>query len=115
MNYYPYGNYNVPNYQQPTQITNKIYVTSKEDALNRFVSPNTITVYFMQDDSAIFEITTDAQGRKSVRTRNLVDVVAQDEKKDINTDYLPRKEFDEFRRILEPFIKRVQAPQGEQK
>lgn len=114
MNYYPYGgNYNVPNYQQPVQqLTNKIYVTSKEDALNRFVSPNTTTVYFLQDDSAIFEVMTDAQGRKNIRMRNLVDVEPQDAKQDTKADYLPRSEFDEFKKVLEPLVKRIQ---GEQK
>ena len=115
MNYYPYGNYNVPNYQQPTQITNKIYVTSKEDALNRFASPNTTTVYFLQDDSTIFEITTDIQGRKNIRIRNLVDVDVQDAKKEEKTDYLPRKEFDAFKSVLEPFIKNIKTQGGDTK
>lgn len=109
MNYYPYNNYYQ---QQPSQITNKIYVTSKEDALARFVSPNTTTVYFLQDDSMIFEVMTDFQGKKNVRIRNLVDVEPSDSKLDDKTDYLPRKEFDAFKSVLEPLIKNVKQSQG---
>lgn len=94
--FYPYGQPNYsginypayqPNYQQPMQptqsqmqaqqpvqqtpqtqpTTNKIYVTSLEDALARFASPNSITVYHLQDESGEIEIATDGFGKKNYK------------------------------------------------
>lgn len=56
---------------QPTQSpirTNKIFVTSLEDALNRNAEPNSEMVYLHQDQNLLFEIKTDAQGRKIYQT-----------------------------------------------
>ncbi len=104
---YPYGNnYGGANYyvqpqtqQQP--LTNKIYVTSAEDALSRFASPNTVTAYFLQDESAVFEVTTDIQGKKNLRVRKLTDVTEETKKQNIPVDYVTREEFDDFRTKLE--------------
>lgn len=104
---YPYGNnYGGTNYytqpqtqQQP--LTNKIYVTSAEDALSRFASPNTVTAYFLQDESAVFEVTTDIQGKKNLRVRKLTDVAEETKKQNIPVDYVTREEFDDFRTKLE--------------
>lgn len=87
-----YGNYtNVGNYginqpyntgfQQPQAIvqpqpqlrTNKVFVTSLEDALNRYAEPNTIMVYRHQDEKFEYEIMTDMQGKKTYKTLALTD------------------------------------------
>lgn len=81
MNYYPNTYTPYPTYPQmqntaygsnfqPTQPmkTNKIYVTSLEDALSRYSEPNSIMVYRLQDESREFEVTTDAQGKKNYKT-----------------------------------------------
>lgn len=57
--------------QQATPVTNKIYVTSFEDAMNRFAQPNSIYIYVLQDETKIFEIATDSQGRKLAKTYDL--------------------------------------------
>lgn len=105
-----YYGYQTPNYypqsyiQQP--ITNKIYVTSAEDALARFASPNTVTVYFLQDESAIFEVSTDIQGKKNIRTRKLSDVEPQKQAVAPNTDdFVKRSEFDALLGKLDGILK----------
>ena len=57
--------------QQPAQSpvrTNKIFVTSLEDALNRNAEPNSEVIYLHQDQNLLFEVKTDAQGRKVYQT-----------------------------------------------
>lgn len=72
-----------PVVQQPPQIrTNKIFVTSLDDALSRYADPNTIIVYHNQDDRHIYEITTDLQGKKAYKTFVLADFSAQEKKKE---------------------------------
>jgi len=63
----PYNNYQVQN--QPSQMrTNKIFVTSLEDALNRYADPNTVILYRHQDEKYEYEITTDGFGKKTYKT-----------------------------------------------
>ena len=96
MDYYgnynrPYNNYNqMPNtpyngnygvQTQPQIRTNKIFVTSLEDALNRYAEPNTVMVYRHQDEKFEYEIMTDAQGKKSYKTFVLGDYLAQNQAK----------------------------------
>lgn len=50
--------------QQPTWL-NKVYVTSLQDALSRFISPNSSIVYTLQDEKTEVEVFADAQGKKS--------------------------------------------------
>lgn len=45
--------------------TNKIYVTSLEDALNRMSPRNSEMVYFHQDANEFYVVKTDADGRKT--------------------------------------------------
>lgn len=98
-----YNNYTAPQtpVYQPTPpqfMTNKIYVTSVDDALSRFANPNTITAYFLQDESAIFEVTTDIQGKKKVKIRTLTDREAdRDEKEASSIEYITRSEFEDLR------------------
>ena len=55
----PYPNsFNQPN-------TNKIYVTSLEDALNRSAPRGSEMVYFHQDANEFYVVKTDSDGRKS--------------------------------------------------
>ena len=79
-----YGNYgNVGGYgfnqgynasqPQPQLRTNKVFVTSLEDALNRYAEPNTIMVYRHQDEKFEYEIMTDIQGKKTYKTLVLAD------------------------------------------
>ena len=80
---------------QPTQMrTNKIFVTSLEDALNRYAEPNTIIVYRHQDEKFEYEIMTDAQGKKSYKTLVLGDYSAQNSEKTENLNTISRDEFD---------------------
>lgn len=44
---------------------NKIYVTNVQDALSRFLSPNTSIVYTVQDEKTEVEVFADAQGKKT--------------------------------------------------
>lgn len=100
-------------YQQPQPqppITNKIYVTSAEDALSRFASPNTITVYFLQDESTIFEVSTDIQGKKNIRTLKLSDVAPQKPAVAPSLDnFITRDEFDAFKGKLEGILQPPKA------
>lgn len=87
-NYNPYNHqpYQIPNVAyngnftpqmaQPQMETNKIYVTSLEDALNRFAKPNSVMVYRNQDEKTEYEIMTDVQGKKSYKTFTLADYSA---------------------------------------
>ena len=84
---------------QPTQMrTNKIFVTSLEDALNRYAEPNTIMVYRHQDEKFEYEIITDAQGKKNYKTLQLVDYSAQKEEKQ---PLILREEIDDIKNRLD--------------
>lgn len=113
MNYnnygYGYGNYNAfqtpitPGYQpaQPAQpTTNKIYVTSLEDALQRYAAPNSTMIYVLQDESAIFEVFTDLQGKKTPKIKKLVEMSAESE----NAGFVSREEFNALKEKFEAFI-----------
>ena len=97
MNYYnQYGGYVPPvqnqMYQQPQMSTNKLYVTSVQDAISRYAMPNTVIMYTLQDESAVIEVTTDAQGKKAPRIRMLSDEPTQPA-----PEYVSRQEFDALR------------------
>ena len=62
------NNFAVPPVQQANvngNSANKIYVTSLQDALARFSTPNTVMTYTTQDEKFEIEIFTDAQGKKT--------------------------------------------------
>lgn len=105
MNYY--GGYQQPYQPQPYQqqqqqrlppTTNKVYVVSLEDALSRFSTPNTVMIYILQDDSAVFEIFTDEQGRKAYKAKKLVDI---QEQPNGGGDLVTRQEFEELKKAIE--------------
>jgi len=109
---YPYGNtfYNPyqQQYQQQAQmptLINKLYVTSEQDALSRFSSPNTITTFTLQDESGIIEVMTDAQGRKTAHKRLFV---AEKKEETSNAqaapEFVTRAEFEDFRKKLTELI-----------
>lgn len=79
--------------QQMPPRTNKIFVTSLEEAMARQAEPNTEIRYFHQNDKLVYDIFTDTQGRKFPKTYRLVPVEDCAE----NTEYVTRKEFDEWR------------------
>ena len=92
------NNYNYGYGYQPQFSSNKLYVTSVEDALGRYAGYNTIIAYFLQDESGVVEVTTDMYGKKYSKIRKLTDVepatTAKPKKK---ADYVTRAEFDEFK------------------
>lgn len=60
--------YMQPQMQQPVQPqirTNKIFVTSFEEAMGRYAEPNSIMVYLHQNQPIMYEINTDQFGKKS--------------------------------------------------
>lgn len=71
------GYYN--NYQQQAfqPKTNKVWVTSLEDAMARSVEPNSEYIYLHQDKPLLIEVKTDSQGRKTTRVMELKDYVEQ--------------------------------------
>lgn len=101
----PYiGNYQ-PQMAQQTQPapmrTNKIYVTSLEDALNRYAEPNTIMIYRNQDEKFEYEIITDTQGKKSYKTLQLADYSAVQTENNIAQSQISVEEFNSLKGRLE--------------
>ena len=105
----PYTNYYAP--QMPTQApqsyfgaqptqssirTNKIFVTSLEDALNRNAEPNSEVVYLHQDQNLLFEIKTDMQGRKTYQTYQFAPYKAESTAPVEAPTFVTKKEFDEL-------------------
>ena len=96
----PYmGNYQTqmaqPVQPQPMQMrTNKIFVTSLEDALNRYAEPNTVMVYRHQDEKFEYEIITDVQGKKSYKTLVLSDYSAPQTSKQVATTQISMEDFE---------------------
>ena len=98
----PYmSNYQAQPQQQPQMRTNKIFVTSLEDALNRYAEPNTIMVYRHQDEKYEYEIMTDSQGKKSYKTLVLGDFSAQNSDKQQEPTYASKEELYAFKSRLE--------------
>ena len=88
--------------QQPAPMrTNKIYVTSLEDALNRYAEPNTIMIYRNQDEKFEYEIITDTQGKKSYKTLQLVDYNTQKENNEEKQPVILREEIDDIKNRLD--------------
>ena len=91
-------------YQQPiTQPapqpkTNKIFVTSLQEAMSRPAEPNTEIIYLHQNEPFLFQITTDIQGIKTQKTFRLIAEEKQEKKE---FDYVARSEFEELKAKLE--------------
>ena len=89
-----------PTAQQNQPTTNKIYVTSLEDALQRYAAPNSTMIYVLQDESAIFEVFTDLQGKKLPKVKKLVEAATESG----NAGFVSREEFNELKQKFEAFI-----------
>lgn len=88
--------------QQPAPMrTNKIFVTSLEDALNRYAEPNTIMVYRHQDERFEYEIMTDGYGKKTYKTLQLADYSVSQAKETEQSITISREEFDAVKGRLE--------------
>ena len=84
--YRGYGNYNYT-YSQPIQqpmnpqpmnsqnqpVTNKMLVTGKDAALNMPAPNGSDLVYFDQDKDLMYNVTTDWNGRKTIRVFSLTE------------------------------------------
>lgn len=68
----------MPQQMQMQVRTNKMFVTSVEDAMARYADYNTEIVYFHQDLPLLIEVKTDMQGKK---TCNLFDISTHTENK----------------------------------
>lgn len=86
--------------QTPQLTTNKLYVTSVQDAISRYAMPNTVIMYTLQDESAVIEVTTDAQGKKTPRVRLMTDEPVQT----AMPEYVSRQEFDALRAEVQKLI-----------
>lgn len=106
-----YGGYPMPTQQppgmqygaQPQQTppsTNKIYVVSAEDAMSRYAQPNTVMFYVQQDETMVYEVYTDMQGKKAIRARQLLDAPTEPKP----TEQVTRQEFDALRATVERLI-----------
>lgn len=100
-----FNNFGYPGYgyappaqsQQIPPATNKIYVVSAEDAMSRYAQPNTVMLYVQQDESAIYEVYTDGQGKKAIRARRLTDAPAENR----GGEFVTRGEFDSLKAMVE--------------
>lgn len=94
MNYgYPYPTY--PQMPQPQMQprTNKIFVTSLEDALNRPADPNSEVIYLDQDKPFLYQVMNDMQGRKTYKTFELTEYSGVVTAQNGSGDYVTREEF----------------------
>nr|DAQ99480.1 MAG TPA: hypothetical protein [Caudoviricetes sp.] len=89
-----FGAYGIPQAQQPT--SNKLFVVSAEDALSRFAAPNSIMIYLLQDESTLFEVYTDGQGKKSIRARTLTDAAQE-----APVEYATKAELEELKKAID--------------
>lgn len=83
--------------QQQTCAGNKIYVTSQEDALSRFVEPGTVMLYVRQDEQVEYEVFSDYQGRKNIVVYSRTPangIQPQDAPKEACGEYVTADKFD---------------------
>lgn len=92
-----FGNAAQMQQMQPAQpSTNKWFVVSAEDAMSRYAQPNSVMIYLLQDESTLYEVYTDGQGKKGIRVRTLSD--AQPEKP---VEYATKSELEELKKMIE--------------
>lgn len=104
---------------QPVQMrTNKIFVTSLEDALNRYAEPNTIMIYRHQDEKFEYEITTDAQGKKMYKTLQISEYSTIQGEKQSNPNIISTEDINGLKsriKALEEYVedmKRIKKNEG---
>lgn len=90
---------------QPQNATNKIYVTSQDDALARFSDPGSTMVYTRQDEQQEYEVTTDYQGRKSIIIYNRA--VASGQPVNAVSEYVTAEQFRALESRFEALSKMV--------
>lgn len=100
---------------QPQLRTNKVFVTSLEDALNRYAEPNTIMVYRHQDEKFEYEIMTDVQGKKTYKTLVLTDYSAVDTRKNEGGVVVAQEQLNAIQSKLEALEGKVAALEAERK
>lgn len=128
MEVYMYNNYGYPygylNYQQPQQQhqiqqplppkSNKIWVTSLEDALARAVEPNSEYIYLHQDQPLLIEVKTDIQGKKVTRVLELKDYVQHSVPQNVvANDFPTREEFDGIKAEIQALKQKIETTQVE--
>lgn len=90
-----YNNYSTPQNSAPK--TNMIFVTGLEEAYQRNAMPNSQTIYFDQDKPYLYNILTDAYGKKTYETFEIVkcDLKEQENKKEEKEqkEYITKEEF----------------------
>lgn len=110
----PYQGY-MNQYQQTQQViqpkTNKVWVTSLEDAMARSVEPNSEYIYLHQDKPLLIEVKTDSQGRKTTRVMELKDYVEQPKPEmPMPNNFPTREEFE----VLQGKIKALEEKFGKE-
>jgi hypothetical protein len=104
--YNGYSNYGqIPQYQQPiSQLpkTNKIFVTSLEEAISRPAEPNTEIVYLHQNEPLLFQIATDIQGKKSYKAFKLMPLEEVQKKEET----VSRLEFEELKKKVNNYFEK---------
>ena len=98
----------------PQLRTNKVFVTSLEDALSRYAEPNTIMIYRHQDEKFEYEIMTDAQGKKTYKTLELKEYSVIAAEKETKTDGKASEEINSLKgriSVLEEKIKALATTQ----
>lgn len=87
---------------QPAQMrTNKIFVTSLEDALNRYAEPNTIMVYRHQDEMFEYEIMTDGYGKKTYKTLKLGEYSTPQGEKQVEAYKISTEDYNALKQRIE--------------
>lgn len=98
---------------QAHPVTNKIYVTSLEDAMARFSNPNSIMEYTLQDESMKFEITTNAVGKKEYKVFKMVESKPEEKAKSVDmSNYITIEQFNALQGKFEALEQRL-ANKGE--
>ena len=94
--------------QQQTQMrTNKIYVMSLEDALNRYADPNTIMLYRQQDEAFEYEIATDSFGKKTYKVFEVRQYSAPQRDEKATTGNVSEEEFTRLKERLTTLERKV--------
>lgn len=67
--------------------------------MQRYAAPNSTMIYVLQDESMIFEVFTDLQGKKLPKVKKMVEATAESG----NGGFVSREEFNELKEKFEAF------------
>lgn len=116
MDYFRPYNFNASYQPQQQQVrSNKIYVTSLDDALNRYIEPNTVIVYRNQNEEYEYEIMSDNQGKKAYKTYKLSPYSAPQDEKDEKTYSISREDFETVKSRINALEKEISNFHKEEK